>query len=512
MQTQSKILIVDDDPTGREALTDILSSEPYDLLVAEDGQSALELAFEHLPDVILLDVMMPGMDGFTVCTRLRAHTLTSEIPVIMLTALDDRQSLLRGIEAGSDEFLSKPYDITELRTRIRTIVRLNRYRRLQHERLKFEQVVQHSETGYAIVDGEGVIQFANPSLHRLLGFSPDSEALINTEFRKAAQKTYNAEPLEDWESWPNPLPDSEKRFLIRPERNDMPARWLQVDVTCNLADQMGNAWLVSVTEISQAIEQKINMYGFQRMATHKLRTPVTVVLLSAQLIEAELERLSREQIAMHIKSLLANANELSARIADVVQYAEINQVAQLGPMLDVAELGARFRRYAAERGVPVVMAKEPVAHLSAENGAQANGIHRNGTPGHEQARIGLSSAAYELICHEIIENAQKFHPKHSPVIRFSSAWIDSTTIQLDIMDDGIALPDEVLSTQIGAPYFQYERIFTGSVEGMGLGLASITALMWSAGGSWEMRNRDDAAGVHISLKIPLLDQKALLSP
>jgi len=125
-----KILIVDDDSPTRETLTTLLADGSYELVTATNGTEALTIAPELLPDLILLDVMMPVVDGFEVCRRLRADSRLAEVPIIMLTALDDRASRLRGLEAGADDFLSKPFDGSELRTRVRTITRLNRYRRL----------------------------------------------------------------------------------------------------------------------------------------------------------------------------------------------------------------------------------------------------------------------------------------------------------------------------------------------------------------------------------------------
>jgi two-component system NtrC family sensor kinase len=95
---------------------------------ADDGVEALGKAAEFSPDLILLDVMMPGIDGFEVCRRLRADPLLAEVPVIMVTGLGDRDSRLKGIEVGADDFVSKPFDRTELQARVRNITRLNRYR------------------------------------------------------------------------------------------------------------------------------------------------------------------------------------------------------------------------------------------------------------------------------------------------------------------------------------------------------------------------------------------------
>jgi signal transduction histidine kinase len=130
----STVLIVDDDPTARETLVAMLEGEGYDLQLAKDGIQALRMLEQVQPDLILLDIMMPGMDGFEVCRRIRSTPALAEVPIIILTALDDRDSLLRGIESGADDFLTKPVDRRELIARLRTIIRLNRYHTLMEQR------------------------------------------------------------------------------------------------------------------------------------------------------------------------------------------------------------------------------------------------------------------------------------------------------------------------------------------------------------------------------------------
>lgn len=131
-----RILIVDDEPDARDMLAAMLFHEGYEMTFAANGPEALAAIKEIAPDAVLLDVMMPGMDGFEVCQRLRDDPLRAEVPIILVTALDDRDSRLRGIEAGADDFVTKPVDRVELRTRVRTITRLNRYRRLLWERTR----------------------------------------------------------------------------------------------------------------------------------------------------------------------------------------------------------------------------------------------------------------------------------------------------------------------------------------------------------------------------------------
>ena len=133
MNPTTTILIVDDDSGSRRVAVSLLAAEQHRLLEAANGEEALRIAAQERPDIVFLDVMMPGMDGYEVCRRLRADPALCAIPILMLTTLDDRSSRLKGLEAGADDFLNKPVDSTELRTRVRTIARLNRFRLLHEE-------------------------------------------------------------------------------------------------------------------------------------------------------------------------------------------------------------------------------------------------------------------------------------------------------------------------------------------------------------------------------------------
>lgn len=168
MNEATTILIVDDEPAGRETLAALLRPQLYHLRLAASGQEALAYARAEPPDLVLLDVMMPGMDGFEVCRQLRADPHLAEVPILMVTALDDRESRLSGLEAGADDFISKPFDRMELRTRIRVITRLNRYRRLLVERERFAHVFGLAPDGLLIVDAEGAILLANPAAVELV--------------------------------------------------------------------------------------------------------------------------------------------------------------------------------------------------------------------------------------------------------------------------------------------------------------------------------------------------------
>jgi putative two-component system response regulator len=123
---QPRILVVDDHNPSRMTAVAFLSVEGYNVIEASSGQIALDCVAATDPDLILLDVMMPDLDGFEVCRRLKQDDQTRLIPVVFVTALDDRRARLRGIEAGGDDFLTKPFDQLELSARVKSLVRQKR--------------------------------------------------------------------------------------------------------------------------------------------------------------------------------------------------------------------------------------------------------------------------------------------------------------------------------------------------------------------------------------------------
>jgi class 3 adenylate cyclase len=144
-QAAFRVLVVDDDPDMAVLLARMLIKEGMAADTVFDGDAALVHAMSSAPDLIILDVVMPGRSGFEICERLKADDVTALIPIVLVTSLEDTQSRIRGIEAGADDFLSKPVKVEELIARVKTLRRLHETRReLEARRLAAE--VQRKET------------------------------------------------------------------------------------------------------------------------------------------------------------------------------------------------------------------------------------------------------------------------------------------------------------------------------------------------------------------------------
>lgn len=144
--SSATIMLVEDNEISRELMELILASDGYKVLLAACGEEALALAAKQSPDLILLDIMMPGIDGFEVTRRLKADPCSSNIPIIQITLLDDRESRLKGLQAGAEEFLTKPVEYLELLARIKNMLKIKALNNLlaDHNRILEEQVATRS--------------------------------------------------------------------------------------------------------------------------------------------------------------------------------------------------------------------------------------------------------------------------------------------------------------------------------------------------------------------------------
>ncbi|MGV1870131.1 response regulator [Agrobacterium rosae] len=156
------VLLVDDSPDALGFLTDALEQSGFSVLIATSGQSALNIAERITPDIILLDAVMPSMDGFETCTRLKSNAAVTQVPVIFMTGLTETEHVVRALESGGVDYLTKPINIDELRARIR--VHLSNARSAQSARVALDAAGRH----LLAVRANGTIHWSTPQATRLV--------------------------------------------------------------------------------------------------------------------------------------------------------------------------------------------------------------------------------------------------------------------------------------------------------------------------------------------------------
>ena len=191
-----KVMVVDDTPSARRALRAHLSRPGYHVFEAESGPAALALLEQSEPDVILLDVMMPGMDGFETCRQIKADERFESIPVVMCTALDSQSDRNEGLSAGADEFLTKPVNGTELRLRVKALSKVKAYHDLLSNVLPAPIARRLREEPGVVADevADGTILFSD--IKGFVGFSKGRSAAEVVKVLNAVFTAFDARTEE----------------------------------------------------------------------------------------------------------------------------------------------------------------------------------------------------------------------------------------------------------------------------------------------------------------------------
>ena len=476
MQTTPKILIIDDEEVVRETLEILLSAEDLELLFAENGEIGIRMAEEFLPDAVLLDVMMPGMDGFETCRQIRTRPALAEIPIIMITALDSRDARLTGLMAGADDFLNKPFDGVEIQIRVRNIMRINRYRNLMAERSRFLWVVENDNKGYIVLGENGNIVYANQRA-QVFFHLPEEYSHIN--FGRQAERYYQPHVPEDGQNYRTVGRSS---YLVQPETATARAFWLRVEVM-SFPLGVNNQRLVRITDVTDEMSTYQDIRKIHLLVAHKLRTPVSNIYTSMAILNAQIQIVSDEEVKPMVQAAWVGAERLVKDVRDILKYIDAPVALADGKPLYLHEI-SRIINMAGE-------ALE-IKKISFSLPDELAGL-----------QVSMSLNAMELIIYELFENSKKFHPTQTPAIQVSVNLYKDNEVVLQFLDDGQTMTAEQI-TRAKLPYSQSEKWFTGEVSGMGLGLPLIATLTWQAGGQARVANREDQPGVCVRLLLPLL--------
>lgn len=481
MQNAGRILIVDDQLSAQEVLRGLLSGKGYQLIFASSGVEALVKVSEQLPDLILLDVMMPGMDGFEVCQRLRSDPALAEVTIIMLTSLDDQEARLKGLALGVDDFLSKPFNPSELRLRVQTITRLSRQRRqhlldLQAERDRTRAILEALGEAVIVVNGAGIIEYLNPAAVVLTGSTSDEAVGQNWRFWQNGAR--GEQPYEEILAVVQGGQTWQGEMVYQRQDGSLYDAALTIAPLFELNQPGQPRGLVSVqrdiTPLKKAERAKDE---FVSNVSHELRTPLSILTLVSDNLDLLYERLDDQKRRKMIRDIQKQTQILNELIGDILEVSRLDsgRVSMEREVLNLSELA----ELEVKEISPLAQQKQQSLSLS----------------GTETLQVWGHKIQLKQVIRNLLNNAIKYTPEAEQIScecqilslpsalddpRLMITWPGLTNLSyqtwaaLRVMDTGIGVSPEHL------PYL-FERFYRvktqDNVRGTGLGLSIVRKLV-----------------------------------
>ncbi len=504
MRGKVSILVVDDAHENLHLLSSMLSGEGYLVLPVSNGPQAISSAQFRHPDLILLDILMPEMDGYEVCRRLKADTRTREIPVIFLSALDDLAKKVQGFEAGGVDYITKPFQAEEVVARVRTHLALSHMqqrlqeqnrqlkreiterKRIEQELRKLSRVVEQSGNTILITDAHGHMEFVNPAFTKITGYSPEealgqSPGILQSgkhppEFYRTLWTT-----ISRGEVW-------QGEFMNKKKNGDL--YWESATIS-PVKDTEGNITHYAgvkddITERKQAEDalrhakheaEAANRAksAFLANMSHELRTPLNGILGYTQLLKGD--EAFTKQHARAIEVIHRSGEHLLEMINDVLDLSKI----------EAGKVDLHPSAFLLSHALRTIVDMTRIR-------AQQKGIEFSyaETPDLPQMVYGDEKRLRQVLLN-ILGNAVKFTPEGHVSLRvyelnqlsdLDDASTSDTqklknshthTLRFEIQDTGIGIPAEKIQ-EIFKPFQQLEnQKFVG--EGTGLGLAISTRIV-----------------------------------
>lgn len=422
---QNSVLIVDDEDSTITLLEALLRPDGYNLIVLRNGEKALAYLADNVPDLVLLDIMMPGISGFAVLTEIRKNIKTKTVPVIFLTSLTDREDRIKGLDVGADDFISKPFDKAELVFKVRTQVNLSVLRRQINEKEKLANVMDLLFEGIVLTDCDFNIQQINKTAMEMLRLKEQTGNLENIFEKKYG---YIIEV------------NSEKGHFIlsRQESPDDPQFFLSVEyrrVAQLSADKC--SYVFAFKDVTEAHARDKMKLDFLSLISNKIRIPVTVINgYSTMLNVFETD----DKLKEIVTSIMRNSEVIENLIKRVMFFVEIENTPLTGyeNTSDVKEMVDRFS----------LVYKKQCELITDEN----------------QIKMNYWQA---IAAEELIGNAVKFNDKEKTVIRLQ---VDSEGMTVEDNGPGIPIQER---EKVFEPFYQINRKISGNNLGVGIGLSVV---------------------------------------
>jgi len=464
-QYRPRILIVDDDPINVQLMEAQLASK-YDIIEAFSGEEALDILNREKPDLIILDVMMPGINGYEVCRRIKSSEETSFIPVIIVTALSSRDDRLEGIEAGADDFLTKPIDRVELLTRSKNLLESKKlHDRLVSSEQKFRTLFENSVDAIMLFTRKGAVLEANAAACSMLGY--EHEALLGMSREDLVAPEYREKCMENTASVLENGQATFEALYVKRDGSRVP-----VEMSVNLIDY-GDipAFLNNGRDISERkkAEEAISKYtedlskanqalkSMDRMKdefvsnlSHELKTPLISIKGYSELVHDEVLGPLNDKQKNAMQIVLDKYDHLSF-LLDSLIYMSIAKSGKVNYRFDPVRIEDSLKRIA--------------EYFSFKAGEKQITIS---TSFEDNLPLVMGDVEYlPYLFRSLVDNAIKFSPEGGTVL--ITAFREDGHVHATIKDSGIGIPKTEFSN-VFKRFYQVDSSMARKYGGSGLGL------------------------------------------
>ena len=512
IEEAERILLVDDNPTNLQVLLQTLSGRGYKLLIAKNGENALRIAAKAKPALVLLDIMMPGMDGYEVCRQLKENPETHKITVIFLSALDDTKDKVRGLETGAVDFISKPFQAEEVIARVETQLKIHKLERAlsaRNRELEADKarILENMGEGIFGLNSKGHITFANHAAAVMTGWPieeldntnlfdillgqrrDDPEVVSQLSPIQVALNKGVAKEVSDGTFWHKDGSSFPVDYFCSPIIDDeKPSGAVVVfrDITEKKAQQQ--ALQKALNELESQKEQLTHVSRLSTMGemaagfAHEVNQPLTAISNYAQVAKRMLVRLELEddgglsEAMAKINTQARRAGEIIARIRSFVKKPDhilgsVDPNRLIQDTIKLAEVDAR------------------------NNSMQIHLEQQDGLPEVRVDPVQIQQVALNLIRNGMEAMCDMDTRAIGVVVRTEK--LDASFVKISVIDRGHGLADDA-EERLFTPFYTTKK------DGMGIGLTVCHSIIQSHGGKLGFQ-RNPEGGAIFEFTMPIAD-------
>lgn len=484
---QLSVLVVDDDNTSRTLLGKLVEHMGFQVTAVGNGQDALQFLAQQPADIILLDLLMPGMDGFETARRIRAMPNLARTPIVVISALESMENIVAAIEAGADDYLIKPFRVPILSAKLGRLAEGLQARKAQMEdSLRATAISKTVMDALIIIDPLGTMEWANPATEHIFGYTQDgllgkNVSMLMPDPMRSEHDSYLARHMQTGEKH---IIGKRRRMQAQHANGQI----FPIELAVSALKLNGKSVFLGMVRDMSEFEKLGRMKrDFISVINHELRTPLTSIVGSLSLLAAgavgELPPKAQKLVDMAER----NTNRLGRLINDILDLDKIES----------NSLQLRLQHRDARE-----LLEEAVAFNN--QAALARGLELRldmRVPDGEPLPLHTDPDRFQQIMGNLLSNAIKFSSPGDPIT--VSAQKEGGLLRVAVRDWGPGIADEFRS-RIFQRFSQAEKPETRSTEGSGLGLSIAKALVEKMNGTIDFESAP-MRGTKFFFHLPMIE-------